>query len=170
MVGSMTHQISNILVKSFSLIFFILITTTIVVAQTKLKGKAIKIIDGDTFDLLVDKTTYRIRLADIDCPEKGQDYYKVSKQALSDYLYGSTIEVTFTKKDRNGRILGSVYNGPVYINLIMVEEGYAWHFKKYSSDQRFAKAEINARKAQRGLWKQPKPIAPWDFRQIRRKN
>ena len=166
----MTLQISRLMMKLFSIILILLTITANIEAQTKLKGKAIKIIDGDTFDLLVDKTTYRIRLADIDCPEKGQDYYKVSKQALSDYLYGSTIEVTFTKKDRNGRILGSVYNGPVYINLIMVEEGYAWHFKKYSSDQRFAKAEINARKAQRGLWKQPKPIAPWDFRQIRRKN
>ena len=166
----MTHQISRLMMKLFSIILILLTITATIEAQTKLKGKAIKIIDGDTFDLLVDKTTYRIRLADIDCPEKGQDYYKISKQALSDYLYGSTIEVTFTKKDRNGRILGSVYNGPVYINLIMVEEGYAWHFKKYSTDQRFAKAEINARKAERGLWKQPKPIAPWDFRQIRRKN
>ncbi|HOZ52649.1 MAG TPA: thermonuclease family protein [Chitinophagaceae bacterium] len=166
----MTHQISRLMMKLFSMILILLTITATIDAQTKLKGRAIKIIDGDTFDLLVDKTTYQIRLADIDCPEKGQDFYKVSKQALSDYLYGSYIEVIYNKKDRNGRILGSVYNGPVYINLIMVEEGYAWHFKKYSSDQRFAKAEINARKAQRGLWKQPKPIAPWDFRQIRRKN
>lgn len=166
----MTHQISRLMMKLFSLILILLTITATIDAQTKLKGKAIKIIDGDTFDLLVDKTTYRIRLADIDCPEKGQDYYKISKQALSDYLYGSYIEVIYTKKDRNGRILGTVYNGPVYINLIMVEEGYAWHFKKYSSDQRFAKAEINSKKAKRGLWKQPKPIAPWDFRQMRRKN
>ncbi len=134
-------------------------------AETSLTGKAVKIVDGDTFDLLVNgNTTYRIRLKDIDTPERGQDYYQVAKQALADYLFGQEVKVTFEKRDRNNRIIGAVYNGNALVNMLMVQEGYAWHFKKYSSDVRFAYAEVQAKKAKRGLWSLPNPIAPWDFR------
>jgi len=151
-------------------LFVILCLPAKILAQTTLTGKAVKIVDGDTFDLLVNgNTTYRIRLLDIDCPERGQDFYKVSKEALGNYLGGLTIKVIYTKKDRHQRILGTVYNGPVNVNMIMVQEGYAWHFKKYSKDQRFGEVEQSARKAKRGLWSTPQPIAPWDFRKMPRK-
>lgn len=65
-------------------------------AQQTLHGKAVKIMDGDTFDLLVDgNTLYRIRLQDIDCPERGQDYYKVAKQALGNYIFNQPIRVVY---------------------------------------------------------------------------
>ena len=45
-----------------------------------------------------------------------------------------------------------------------------WHFKRYESEQRpedrraYADAEVEARKAKRGLWRDPQPVPPWDFR------
>lgn len=138
-------------------------------AQQVLAGKVVKVIDGDTFDLLSrSNTVYRIRMLDIDTPERGQDFYRVSRQALAARIFSKEVTVRWTRSDRNGRILGTVICQGRNINLYMVEEGYAWHFKRYSSDIQFAMAEKRARAAKRGLWEGGQPVAPWDFRKRRR--
>ena len=134
-------------------------------AQITLQGKAIKIVDGDTFDLLINKNeTVRIRLSDIDCPERKQDYYAIAKKALAGYVIDKVVKVIYSKKDRNGRILGTIFIAEQNINLRLVEDGLAWHFVKYSKDKRFALAEKMARAAKKGIWSLENPIAPWDFR------
>jgi endonuclease YncB( thermonuclease family) len=57
----------------------------------------------------------------------------------------------------------------VDINASMIVSGYAWHFKKYSKDQYYANLERQARKQRVGLWADPNPVAPWDYRASRRK-
>jgi endonuclease YncB( thermonuclease family) len=158
--------------SKFLLLFSVFVCTLIFnsQAQSTLRGKAVRILDGDTFELLVNgNATYKVRLTDIDAPEKGQDFGQVSKQALSDLLKGNDLQVTYDKLDRNNRILGHVYQGNNYVNLEMVKQGMAWHYKKYSSDERFARAEYEARQKKRGLWILNAPIAPWEFRANRRK-
>lgn len=140
-------------------------------SQSILHGKAIRILDGDTFELLIDnKTSYKVRLTDIDAPEKKQDFGTVAKQKLASYIMGKEVTVKYRKFDRSKRILGHVYYQTQSINLEMVAEGLAWHFTKYSSDQRFARAEQRARQLKMGLWIQPHPIAPWDYRSQKQKN
>jgi endonuclease YncB( thermonuclease family) len=132
-----------------------------------LTGKAVKIIDGDTFDLLSNGTVYRIRLNGIDCPERGQAYYQQAKQALASYCANAVLTVKYKSKDRNGRLLGDVFVNGKHVNLWLVQQGYAWHFKKYSSDAQLAGAETAARNAKRGLWKESSAIAPWEWRKKR---
>jgi len=48
-----------------------------------------------------------------------------------------------------------------------VREGFAWHYKKYSSDTALANAEIQAKKEGRGLWKDQSPIPPWEWRKLK---
>lgn len=139
-------------------VFFLSLQTT------TLTGKAVKIIDGDTFDLLSNGNLYRVRLNGIDCPERGQAYYREAKAALGNFCHNRTITVTYRSKDRNGRLLGDVYAGNQYINLLLVQQGYAWHYKKYSTDVRLAKAETEARAAKRGLWAAGNAIPPWVWR------
>jgi micrococcal nuclease len=55
------------------------------------------------------------------------------------------------------------------INAEIVADGFAWHYKKYSSDERLAALERQARELKRGLWGDPSPIAPWDYRALKRK-
>ena len=69
-----------------------------------------------------------------------------------------------TGTDKYGRTLGIVVVGDVDANAKLVEDGWAWHFKKYSSDEQLAKLEEAARTAKRGLWADEAPLAPWDFR------
>ena len=128
-------------------------------------GIVVKIVDGDTFDLLTtENNTIRIRMNGIDCPERKQDYYQVAKDALATYIFKNKVQLITFGKDRYGRILATVFSNDQNINLAMVRDGYARHYKKYSSDTALAKAENEAREAKSGLWQVPNPTAPWDYR------
>jgi micrococcal nuclease len=128
-------------------------------------GKVIKIVDGDTFDLLTkEKNTLRIRMNGIDCPERRQDFYQSAKNALAGYIFNKEVTLFITGRDRNKRAIATVYYNGENVNLSMIKNGYAWHYKKYSTDTTYAKAEQEARLARKGLWRMNNPVAPWDFR------
>ena len=130
-----------------------------------LKGKAVRIVDGDTFDLLVGTTTHRIRLAGIDAPEKGQDFGTASKLLLGQLCSNQTLTVRVTDVDRNKRKIAEIYTEQkLWINKELIAKGMAWHFKKYSTDRELANAELSARKQKIGLWSLNNPVAPWDWR------
>jgi micrococcal nuclease len=128
-------------------------------------GKVIKIIDGDTFDMLTkEKNTLRIRMNGIDCPERKQDFYQSAKNALAGYIFNKEVKLFITGRDRSKRIIATVYCNGENINLAMIKNGYAWHYKKYSTDSVYAEAEQQARFARKGLWRMEHPVAPWNFR------
>lgn len=130
-----------------------------------LEGKVIAIADGDTLTILTtEKQQIKIRLAGIDTPERKQAFGTQAKQALSTKVFGKTVRVKDNGQDQYKRTLGDIYLGDRWINLEMVSEGFAWHYKAYSKDQKLALAEINARKVKAGLWNDASPIPPWEFR------
>lgn len=130
-----------------------------------IQGKVVRIIDGDTFDLLTqDSVKHRIRLNGIDCPERKQDYYQVCKDALSRYIFSKNVELITHGTDKWKRIIADVYVNDTFINYQMLRNGYAWHFKKYSKDKVLSGAEADAKKEQIGLWKMNGPVAPWKYR------
>lgn len=135
-----------------------------------LRGRAVKIVDGDTFDLLLpEQRTIRIRLHGMDCPERGQDYGKAAKEAFGELMQDQQLRVVAVDSDRYGRVVGDVYTtGGTWVNLELVKRGMAWHYLAYSSDERLAAAEREARAARVGLWSQPRPVAPWDWRKEKR--
>lgn len=153
------------------LICFLLLTISAVPISrtTVLKGKAVKIIDGDTFDLLEGTTIHRIRMAGIDAPEKKQDFSNASKQLLAQLCNGQLLTVVVTDVDRNKRKIAELYDAQKkWINKELVLQGMAWHFKQYSSNRELANAELLARKKRVGLWSVKNPIAPWDWRKGKR--
>lgn len=133
-----------------------------------IRGKVVAITDGDTIQVLVNKSPVVVRLNAIDAPEMTQPFSSKCKAALSEKIGGKVVAVTVTGKDRYGRTLGDVAidedGNPLSVNEWMIEEGWAWHFVKYSSSKSLAKMEADARKGKRGLWADPKPEAPWDYR------
>jgi len=134
--------------------------------EITLYGKVVKIVDGDTYDILLNNnTTRRIRMEGIDAPEKKMPFYKVAKDHLGILCFGKMVRIMQSSTDRNGRSIAKTYlsNGSE-IGLLMIEAGYAWHFKKYSSDLQLAKAEIKAKNNRVGLWVDENPVAPWDWR------
>ena len=133
---------------------------------TEHSGKVIKIVDGDTYDILLkDNISKRIRMDGIDAPERGMPFYKVSKDYLGDLCFGEIVQIKQTSTDRYGRTIAKTYlaNGSE-VGLLMITAGVAWHYKQYSTDAQLANAEIEARKNRIGLWVDEAPVAPWAWR------
>ncbi|MFQ1056118.1 MULTISPECIES: thermonuclease family protein [Gilliamella] len=126
-----------------------------------------KVIDGDTVDILtIKKQKIRVRLLDIDAPESNQAYGNKSKQYLASLIAGKKVFVKSSKKDIYKRTLGTIFLNKVNINAKMVESGYAWayRYKGVANNKLMVKIEAKAKQSKKGLWKDKKPIAPWDFR------
>jgi endonuclease YncB( thermonuclease family) len=128
-------------------------------------GKVVGVSDGDTITVLkAGNVQDKIRLDGIDAPEKSQPYGKKAKQMLSRFVFGENVKVVVINKDGYGRTVADLYVGEINVNYALVESGYAWHYKKYSSSSSLASAEKNAKAKKIGLWKDAHPIAPWDYR------
>jgi gluconolactonase len=130
----------------------------------ELTGKAITAVDGDSISVQVKETAIVVRLEGLDAPEPSQAYGKEAKTALNKLVAGKTVTIKKTGADKFNRTLGIVLIGDVDVSATMLEQGHAWHFKKYNDEERLAKLEAAARSAQRGLWADEKAIAPWDYR------
>lgn len=126
--------------------------------------------DGDTFKLLTqDSTEIKVRLANIDCPEKKQPFSQKAKDFTSQAIFGKTVRIDVLKKDRYKRSIANVYyNDSLNLGTQLVKNGLAWHYIKYSKDLELQKMEVKARKNKIGLWQDPKAIPPWEWRNIKK--
>ena len=130
-------------------------------------GKVVGISDGDTFILLTpDKQQVKVRLSEIDAPEKAQPFGAKSRQALSDLIFSKDVLVVQDDIDRYGRLVGQVYVDGIHVNRKMVQEGLAWAYRQYLKDQTLLQDEQAAKEAKRGLWSLPytEQIPPWEWR------
>lgn len=136
-------------------------------------GFVVGVSDGDTIELLTsDKRSLKIRLANIDAPEKGQPFGQRAKQELSDLIYRLTVTVKVKDTDRYGRIVGQIlYDGPgvegsgkADISAVMVSKGMAWVYEQYNDDPSLTMIEAQARAEKRGLWADTDPTPPWHWR------
>jgi endonuclease YncB( thermonuclease family) len=136
-----------------------------------IEGEVVRVADGDTVTVLdSSKIQHIIRLAGIDAPEKGQPFSNRSKQNLSDLVFRKHVVVGYDKIDRYGRLVGKVRVNGSDANLEQLRAGLAWVFRQYehelSAEDRksYNEAELSSRAARRGLWSDPKPQPPWQFR------
>lgn len=133
------------------------------------EAEVVAVMDGDTIKVLTsDKKEIKIRFEHIDAPEKKQPYGQVCKSMLSDMIYGKTVYVRSQKRpDRYGRMIAEVFMceaSKESVNMAMVRQGCAWHYKAFSKDSTYAEAERIARESRAGLWKDNDPVAPWNWR------
>ncbi|MCL4113936.1 UNVERIFIED_CONTAM: hypothetical protein GTU68_036231 [Idotea baltica] len=104
-------------------------------------------------------------MAQIDAPEKKQAYGEKSRQALRDMIAGKQVRVVSDEKDKYDRTIADIYDGDQWINLAMIRDGWAWHYKRFSDDTALAQAETVAQSLKRGLWADNGvPMAPWEWR------
>lgn len=131
----------------------------------EVRGEVVGIHDGDSLTLLTEqRVQIKVRLEGIDAPELKQPFGASSKKALSDLVFGKTVLLKETGKDRYKRTLGNIYIGEVWVNLAMVDRGMAWFFVKYSKDTTLEAAETKARRMRIGLWSGKNQTAPWEWR------
>lgn len=137
------------------------------VLAADVQGRVVSISDGDTLTVLTaQQHQVRIRLSDIDAPERRQPYGDRSRQALAELAFGRNVRVEVRDTDRYGRTVGRIFAGTVDVSAEMVRRGAAWVFRRYSHDPMLLRLEAEARAARRGLWSLPsaEQVAPWEWR------
>lgn len=149
----------------FVILILLTFLSQICIGQT-LKGKVIRISDGDTITLLDSANKQiRVRLYGIDCPENGQDFANVAKRFTAELCFGKAVTVDVKDIDRYGRTVGIVWTpDSINVNLELLHAGLAWHYKHFDQSEEFAQAEHLAKVHKKGLWVQPNAIAPWEYR------
>jgi endonuclease YncB( thermonuclease family) len=132
-------------------------------------GKVVAIHDGDSITVHTDDATIKVRLYGIDAPELGQAFSQASRQRLSELCFGKDVTLRVLGFDRYGRMLADVLtNDSTIVNYEMIRSGLAWHFKRYSKSDTLESLERLARAERMGLWRDPEPVPPWDFRKNQR--
>lgn len=144
----------------------LLLLATLTVADTQeLIGRVVAVKDGDSIIVLDSRNKqHEVRMLAIDAPEHDQAFGSRAKIALGTKIFGKQVRVQWAERDKHERLVGKVLLGNRWINKEQVAEGFAWHYKQYSSDTELAIAEVNARKRRLGLWVDPQAEPPWDFR------
>ena len=132
-----------------------------------LSAKVIKVVDGDTVYLKhKEYGKLKIRLADIDAPEKDQPHGIDATDTLKKLIDKRSVKLKKITVDRYNRIVGIIYANDVEINYYLVRNGYAWCYDKYNKRAKIKNAENMARLEKLGLWsnQSESPIAPWGWR------
>ena len=108
----------------------------------------------------------RILLNGIDCPEKGQAYGKKAKQYASELVFGKEVTLKTYGLDQYGRTLADVLlPDGTNVNHELVKDGWCWWYRKYApGNTELESLERDAREAGKGLWVDPAPIPPWEWR------
>ena len=142
----------------------VLVATVSFSAWADFTGKVVGVADGDSITVLRDREQVKVRLVDIDAPEKAQPFGNRSKQALEALVKGQEVRVVERGQDRYHRTLGRIYRGDLDVNAEQVRQGIAWVYRQYAKDATLYPIEIEAREQKRGLWRDPEPVPPREWR------
>jgi hypothetical protein len=113
-------------------------------------------------DELSSAENVRVRLAEVDAPEKGQAFGNRSRQHLVALCLGKQA-VAKPPTDRYGRTVSRVECVSVDANAEQVRAGMAWVLDKHVTNRSLYAAQDEARTGRRGLWSDREPIVPWEW-------
>lgn len=135
-----------------------------------LRGVIIVVIDGDTVLFKPDhygarsRAFLKLRLADIDAPEKDQVGGEVATRALASLVLKQAVEVEIVATDIYGRAIAQLQHDATQVNTEMVRLGHAWVTTRGRNHPALDEALDQARRAKRGIWSEPDPVPPWVWR------
>ena len=132
-----------------TILFFLLSLSFTSYSQHYKDIRVVRVLDGDTIDVVLDGEQKRIRIAEIDCPEKGQPYSNRATQFTKDFTSGNIVNLKIKEKD---------------LSTELVKNGYAWVYRFFSTSPLLLELEDTARKSKLGLWAEPNPIEPRLYR------
>jgi micrococcal nuclease len=133
------------------------------------QGYVVRVIDGDTVVFLANGETMTVRLHGIDAPERRQAFGRKATAALRSRLTGRRVSLVETggENHRSRRTIGLLFVGNESVNASMIGDGWAWHSTRYSTDAGMSRLHHSACAARTGLWADPAPIPPWEYRRAK---
>lgn len=134
------------------------------IADAVLVTRIVRVSDGDTVHAMIDGRAVRVRLAAIDAAESGQAFGERARRALADMVAGRDVELRQVGVDVRKRPLVVLSVEGISVNAELVRLGWAWVYRQYSSDAALIALEGKARRSRWGLWADPHPVPPWEFR------
>lgn len=146
-------------------ILLILLCIPFIAHANEWSGTVTRVIDGDTVIVQTENNEQiRIRLTEIDAPEKKQAFGEQSTLSLTALCLNKPVVIKDSGKDRYKRVLGRIFCDGVDANAWQVQKGLAWAYRKYLTDSTFIDLENTAKSTRQGLWIDDNPVAPWEFR------
>lgn len=129
-------------------------------------AKVVSVHEGDRLTIRHDGRSNTIYLKDIDCPELTQPYGKQAKHATAAYVGNRNVVVRGFARDKQGRVSAEVFlDDGRNVARELLKEGLAWWKRSASSDTRLEMIEELARAGKKGLWAEPKPVPPWEWKE-----
>jgi endonuclease YncB( thermonuclease family) len=129
-------------------------------------AKVVAVLDGDTVLVKRAKGLVKIRLAEIDAPEKAQTFGETSRRSLSDMVSGRQVKIVSQALDQYGRMVAHLSVNGQDVNAEQIRRGMAWEYSHFHSNQILIALQEEARRAPRGLWALSDPTPPWEWRKL----
>lgn len=144
--------------------FALLCSLVFSVQAETFEAKVIAVLDGDTVLVLREHQKIKVRLADIDAPEKAQPFGKQSRESLRALVHKQPVQVESRAVDQYARVIGNLTKDGLNVNQEQVRRGMAWEYSHYHADKTYLELQSEAQQAKRGLWIEAEPQAPWLWR------
>lgn len=149
--------------KRAAILFLVWMWANVTLAD-EFDAKVIAVMDGDTIMVLHDGAKIKIRMANIDAPEKDQAFGMQSRQSLLEMVQKKLVHINSQAVDQYGRVVGLVSVDGRSVNEEQVKRGMAWEYSHFHSNRSYIALQSEAQQARRGLWGQGSPLAPWQWR------
>lgn len=125
----------------------------------------LSVVDGDTLYVNSNGVDEKVRISQIDAPEKSQSFGAQAKACLISILSVGNLTICRDGYDKYGRTLANVFANNQDVGQQLVAQGCAWAYTQYLEVGSNLPALENTAKQQHiGLWSGNDPIAPWDYR------
>lgn len=137
-------------------------------------GRVVRVIDGDTYDVLSGGRVLRVRLTGADAPELGQPYGRQVADSVRQLLTPrQLVALTLHGQDLYGRTLATVALLPgtgkrlaVALDSLLVARGWAWAWAPRHKVPRLAAVQQQAQRQGRGLWHCSPAVPPAIWRKL----
>ena len=150
-----------------TLLVFVLLLAPCIIHAGTVTGRVSRVTDGNTLVVVdANHAQHTIRLLGIAAPARDLAYGSKSKQRLAVAVAGKFVVVEYEKRDRHERKLGKVLLNKQDINLEQIKAGLAWHYLEHHDKQtridwqKYADAELEARRNKRGFWADRAAVSP----------
>ena len=130
-------------------------------------GRVVDVAAGETISVLKNGKNVQVLLYGIDCPEDGQPFSNQAIQFTSKMVLGKVVEVHRMNSDNHGRTVALVSVDKSLLNEELVKAGLAWVYNRYCYEvicETWKHYQLRAKIDKRGIWSDPNPRSPWEFR------